>query len=177
MQCHAQDLLVKGNPFGKHISFVKKTKQTEQYFNLYANGKYSFYLFNSKGLKFDTGNVKVRALSKKIICNSITSSHSFNPLIDGNYQLTDYYILDRKNHGKIAFRQIPMDSLLEKMLFYDGQKFVKTQQLSGAILHKNGDLDVQVNSYIGELDSLIKFPSKNSFNEGQLAAEKQFLFF
>ena len=60
-----QDLLVKGNPFGKHISYVKKTKLSEQYFNVYAGGKYSFYHFNNKGLKFDTGTIKIRAIDKK----------------------------------------------------------------------------------------------------------------
>ena len=170
-----QDLLVKGNPFGKHISYVKKTKLSEQYFNVYAGGKYSFYHFNNKGLKFDTGTIKIRAIDKKIVCKSIASSHSFNPLIAGNYQMTDEYILDKNNNKKITFRQIPMDSLLVKMLLYDGQKFVKTQQPNGGNIHRNGELDVRVNIYRGELDSMIKLPNQSSFTDGQLAAESEFM--
>jgi hypothetical protein len=52
--------------------------------------------------------------------------------------MTDDYILDKNNNRKITFRQIPMDSLLVKMLLYDGQKFVKTKQLNGGDIQRNG---------------------------------------
>lgn len=170
-----QVLLINGNPVGKHMSYVKKTKLSEQYFNVYAGGKYSFYHFNNKGLKFDTGTFKIHVIGKKIVCKSIASRHGFNPLIDGNYQMTEDYILDKNNNRKITFRQIPMDSLLVKMLLYDGQKFVKTQQLNGGNIQRNGELDVKVDIYRGELDSMIKLPNKSSFTDGQLAAESEFL--
>jgi len=61
-----------------------------------------------------------------------------------------------------------MDSLLVKMLLYDGQKFVKTNHPNGGDIQRNGELDIRVNIYRGELDSMIKLPNKSSFTDGQL---------